>query len=232
MPIVDILVAHALLGDLPVDPDSDLSVSELRRADQFKLASRREEFMAGRFLLRKLLEHHTGQDRASHEIITTEKGKPVCVGGPGISISHSEQHVFCALVGDGEIGIDVEVPPQPRDAGKIASRFFSEQEAAWVARDPDERFLMLWVIKEAWLKATGLGLSGGLDSLECAILPPKITARLTDNVPAYLSVFRQGATFVGLATTTAMHRSVKALRWSSRANRLVAGAKLQSVAST
>jgi len=30
--MVDILVAHALLGNSPVDPDSDLSVSELRRA--------------------------------------------------------------------------------------------------------------------------------------------------------------------------------------------------------
>lgn len=232
MPSDVIHVAHALIGDLPDDLHASLSGAELRRADEFKLASRREEFVAGRFLLRKLLEHCGGQEGAGHEIVTTDKGKPVCVGGPGISISHSGQHVFCTVVSDGDIGIDAEVPPPPRDAEKIARRFFTEREAAWVAEDPDARFLLLWVIKEAWLKATGLGLSGGLDRLECDILPPTIKARLADDVSVHLSAFKQGATFVGLATTTTQHRSVKALRWASGTNGLTPDPTLECVAST
>jgi hypothetical protein len=37
---------------------------------------------------------------------------------------------------------------------------------------------MLWVLKEAYLKAVGLGLAGGLASLECRIEPPALAARV------------------------------------------------------
>ncbi len=36
---------------------------------------------------------------------------------------------------------------------------------------------MLWVLKEAYLKALGSGLAGGLSSLECRIEPPAVVAR-------------------------------------------------------
>ena len=39
---------------------------------------------------------------------------------------------------------------------------------------------MLWVLKEAYLKALGSGLAGGLSSLECRIEPPAVVARTAD----------------------------------------------------
>jgi phosphopantetheine--protein transferase-like protein len=228
----DIFVAHAALDDFGDRAKDCLSVSELRRAEGFKMPRRRREFLGGRILIRSLLEKFTGLSRRSHQIVTLENGKPVCIDGPAISIAHSADTIVCAVTADGEIGIDVELPPRPREAGKIAERFFSQKEAAWVAKDPDERFLMLWVIKESWLKATGSGITGGLDSLLCTIVPPKIAARERGDHIANLSVFRRQNAFIGLATTVTAHESIIAYRWVPRVNNLGDDSTLMRVAAT
>ncbi len=193
---------------------------------------RRHEYLGARVLLRRLLERLTGRAGGSHQIVTVDSGKPVCVDGPAVSIAHAGDTIVCAATRDGAIGIDVELPPRPRDAEKIAERFFAEEEAAWIAEDPDERFLMLWAIKEAWLKATGSGITGGLDSLRCTIRPPDILARVRGDETAELSVYKRQSAFVGLATTVTPHESVIAYRWVSRANDLVEDSTLRRVAAT
>ena len=182
--------------------------------------------------MRGLLERVTGSCRGSHRIVTADNGKPVCVEGPAISIAHSGDTIVCAVVGNGAIGIDIETPPRPRDARRIAERFFAEEEAAWVAEDPDERFLMLWVIKEAWLKATGSGISGGLDSLQCTVMPPDIAARARGNQTANLSIYKRKRAFIGLATTVTPHHSVISYRWAQRANDFVDDPTWRRVAAT
>ena len=59
---------------------------------------------------------------------------------------------------------------------------------------------MLWVLKEAYLKATGAGLPGGLASLECSIDEPTILCRTAkgDSAPT-LALYRVGSGFLGLA---------------------------------
>ena len=227
-----ILVAHAKLDDFGESARDGLPESEVRHAGQFRMPRRQQEFIGGRVLLRTLLEQFTGRAPGSHQIVTTDNGKPLCVDGPAISIAHSDDTVVCAVAGDGEIGIDVELPTRPRDAVKIAGRFFTEEEAAWIIEDPDERFLTLWVIKEAWLKATGAGISGGLDSLQCTVIPPDIAARVPGDQAACLSIYRLERAFVGLATTSTPHESVIAYRWAPQANGLVDDSTLQLVAAT
>ena len=59
---------------------------------------------------------------------------------------------------------------------------------------------MLWVLKEAYLKALGSGLAGGLSSLECQIEPPAVVARTADGaaVPRLALLAGQGC-YVGIA---------------------------------
>jgi 4'-phosphopantetheinyl transferase len=62
------------------------------------------------------------------------------------------------------VGIDIERAGRARLA--VAERYFSAAEAAQLRELPPEaqprRFVQLWTLKEAYLKATGTGLAGGL----------------------------------------------------------------------
>ncbi|MGW0433849.1 4'-phosphopantetheinyl transferase family protein [Micromonospora sp. NPDC003197] len=99
-------------------------------------------------------------------------GRPVLTGagaGLEVSISHSHGVAVVAVTTAGPVGVDVE---QVRDlpSVELAARWFAPQEAAWVARHPDD-FLLLWTQKEATGKAYGRGLrDGGLRRL--MPLPP------------------------------------------------------------
>ena len=83
--------------------------------------------------------------------------------------SHSGTGLLIA-VGEGvRLGVDLErMRPRPR-AQLLAERFFTPQEAHWLAArgsvHRDRAFLRLWCAKEAVLKAHGHGLSFGLDRL-------------------------------------------------------------------
>jgi len=159
---------------------------------------RRAEYLAGRALLRHALAAYTGRAASSFRLPVSPSGKPGCDGGPGVSVSHSGDVLVCAIA-EAAVGVDVETAP-PRDIDGIAERYFTAAEAAWIAAEPAARFCQLWVLKEAYLKATGHGLAGGLDTLECLIEPPRITARLAAaTAPPALALLRGPGFFAGIA---------------------------------
>lgn len=106
------------------------------------------------------------------EIIKTKKGKPYfkCITDLFFSISHSKGLTVVAL-GESEVGIDVE---KVRKADlRITKRFLKEEADYITETDFDHRFFEVWTKKEAYLKYTGYGLSGGLDSVNVLKLPIK-----------------------------------------------------------
>jgi 4'-phosphopantetheinyl transferase len=68
------------------------------------------------------------------------------------------------------VGVDVERIRTLSDAEGVAGRFFSERESnglkALSANQRPAAFFNLWTRKEAWLKATGDGIGGGLNQVE------------------------------------------------------------------
>ena len=102
-----ISVAFSKVQDLPEAAKSGLPAAERERADSFKAAQRRDQYLCARALLRALLQRYTGNPANSHELGSDDKGKPVCAGGPAISIAHSGGIVMCAAAPHGEIGIDI-----------------------------------------------------------------------------------------------------------------------------
>jgi len=175
---------------------------------------RRAEHLAGRALLRVALEDWTGTPALAHALRVTASGKPECVGGPELSVAHSHGAVVSALASEGRIGVDVESPVDGRRIAEISERYFAAEERRWVGSEPD-RFYMLWVLKEAYLKALGVGLAGGLDTLCCAIEPPRIEARVrgSGDVPS-LALCRFANVLVGLAALGCEFTEVSALRWA------------------
>ena len=99
------------------------------------------------------------------------------------------------------MGVDVETG-HARATQDIAERFFTPAEVRWLAEDSAPRFRLLWVLKEAYLKAVGVGITGGLDSLDCRIEPPLIVARTVKGAAPQLALAQPagGASAVPMAS--------------------------------
>ncbi|WP_150240898.1 4'-phosphopantetheinyl transferase family protein [Nocardiopsis quinghaiensis] len=96
-------------------------------------------------------------------------GKPHPTGpaeGWEVSVSHSGEWVALALASGVPVGVDVERVSGARDLEGLAGYTLGDPERqAWERLSPADRigaFFRYWARKEALLKATGLGLSGGL----------------------------------------------------------------------
>ncbi len=81
------------------------------------------------------------------------------------NLAHSAGVVACAVGRGRELGIDLENLHRRRPDPAIVDRYLSPAEAADVRKRGDdwvERFLIYWTLKEAYLKARGLGISVAL----------------------------------------------------------------------
>jgi 4'-phosphopantetheinyl transferase len=84
--------------------------------------------------------------------------------------------VACALAeADVDVGVDVERVDRRVDEADIAGRFFAARESSALARLDGaarrERFFDLWTLKEALVKALGVGLAQRLDAIAFSIGP-------------------------------------------------------------
>ena len=87
-------------------------------------------------------------------------GRPECDPPLDVSLSHAGGWIAVATSQRGRVGVDVETLREPSPS--LARRCLSAPELAWLAQEPEVsglRFLRLWTAKEAYLKATGVGLS-------------------------------------------------------------------------
>src|SRR5690349_10355191 len=191
--------------------DALLTEEDRERATATSRQQRRDQHLAGRALLRFALEHWTAAPAASHRFRVRESGKPECIGGPAISISHDGTSVACAIAQSGEIGVDVQHVEPRRRTADIARHYFSQAENAWLDTAPPDAFYMLWVLKEAYLKALGSGLAGGLRSLDCRIEPPAI--RIETAAPVALALYAVGSAYLGVAAFGHQHAEIRVERW-------------------
>ncbi|MBQ2636495.1 MAG: 4'-phosphopantetheinyl transferase superfamily protein [Methanobrevibacter sp.] len=85
------------------------------------------------------------------------------------NLSHSGKIVVCAI-SDMEVGVDVEYNDPTIDLN-IAKHYFynSEYENIMNSKNPSNEFFKYWVLKESYMKYTGLGFHLQLDSFEILI---------------------------------------------------------------
>ena len=117
--------------------------------------------VAGKLLLAQMYEELTGE--AMPPIEKAPRGKPYFPGSDlHFSITHTKTTVFCAIA-DTEVGIDAEDlhrKVSPSLAQKILSPHEMQQYEAVPEEDRNEALLRFWVLKEAEVKCSGLGLRG------------------------------------------------------------------------
>jgi 4'-phosphopantetheinyl transferase len=150
-----------------------LSQDETARLQRFRSGAAGEQFLVARALLRTALSTYEDIAPAEWHFTTNSYVKPY-ISGPDclrnlyFNLSHTEGLVACAISRDHEIGIDVECTR--REAGRLLSdpRLFTPRERAVLAQLPEpdkgQHFFSLWTLKEAYVKARGMGLALPLDA--------------------------------------------------------------------
>lgn len=143
-----------------------LSADERERAGRFIGADKRQQFIAGRGLLRKLLGTYLGLPPAQVQLSTQGHGKPALADAPALSfnLSHTDGLLLIALARGMDIGVDVERVRPVESAPSLASRYFSARECAAMEAGP-QGFLRLWTCRESVVKAFGSGISAGWEDL-------------------------------------------------------------------
>jgi len=147
------------------------------RAAQFRFERDRNSFVLARGVLRTLLGRYLHISPAGIRFEYRPKGKPALALPAGIdfNVSHSGGLAVFAFTAGCEIGVDVEsIRPLP-DLQSIADRFFCAGEAAELmslaADQREPAFYLCWTRKEAYIKASGDGLSAPLDGFRVTLRP-------------------------------------------------------------
>jgi 4'-phosphopantetheinyl transferase len=151
-----------------------LSRREIERAGRFANDALRCRYEIGRGLLRELLGRSIGVAADQVRLCETDRGRPA-IEGRGEELDFNATHsgdLWAVALGRGvRVGIDIEGVGRTRETLALAERFFTGTEAAYLRGIDGERergraFLELWTAKEAVLKGSGEGISGGLASFD------------------------------------------------------------------
>lgn len=157
-----------------------LSVDEQGRAERFHFQKDREHFIVARGLLRAILSHYLGREPGDLSFCYNQNGKPALGEAHGgdtlrFNLSHSHGIALYAVTQNRDIGVDLEYIRADFPCEQIAERFFSPQENSALRMIPahmkHQAFFNCWTRKEAYIKATGKGLSIPLDQFDVTLAP-------------------------------------------------------------
>jgi 4'-phosphopantetheinyl transferase len=168
---------------------SELSTEELSRFRSFRFSCDSLKFLASRVLLRNSLSAYCDTDPSAWEICSARHGKPHLRPTPGmcrLKFNQSRTNDLSALVVSAscEVGIDVEDIRLIKDPMPVAAEAFTGVEVEELLHlDTGPRrlaFLENWTLKEAYLKARGVGLSGSLREVSWGRHESKRVLRFND----------------------------------------------------
>jgi len=192
-----ILVATVETDTLPAavwdNINTYVSPAESEKALRFVGDMDRRTYLAAHILKRSML---SWADPHVHPLAWRfnqgPHGKPSIEGRTDLhfNISHCRGLAACALRFGRPVGIDVEWLGRPAPI-EVAQRFFSDDETNYLLRLPDaerhEAFFQIWTLKEAYIKAVGLGLSQPLRDF--TVSPDRLVMRFVKsdrgNAPAW-----------------------------------------------
>lgn len=176
-------VAWAKLSEAKADKErifAMLAEPELERAAKFHFEDDRLRFALGRFLTRSVLGRELARMPETIQFTYTDRQRPVFADADGISfsITHARDLVAVAFVKDARIGIDIEYMERKVDLLGVAEKILSDDDfQVFQALPEDEKvsaFFRVWTRKEAYLKATGEGLTDALKKISVSLQAEEI----------------------------------------------------------
>ncbi len=160
----------AWVGDHARDVDrfsrDYLSAEENAHLAGYRIREAAERYVVTRALVRVVLSDRLGIDARALRVSRTDAGKPVLAEGIHFNVSHSGDLIVLALCEERAVGVDIE---RRRDVARVqalSDRWLSDEErrAFHVLRSggygDSDAFLRVWSLKEARIKALGVGISG------------------------------------------------------------------------
>lgn len=158
-----------------------LNDAERNRHRCFRFEHLRLNYLLTRALLRTSLSKHVPTVAPEQWRFGERKfGKPYIKHPEGcelqFNLSHAGNWIVLAVRLHKALGIDIEPVPSDHDVVETVSRYFTRPEIDWLLQHDRagraDAFIRLWVMKEAYVKATGTGLSASLDSFAIDFTAP------------------------------------------------------------
>jgi 4'-phosphopantetheinyl transferase len=162
-----------------------LTAEEAAACARFLRPEDAELCRAARGLVRRALSAHLRVPPETIALGRDPGGKPRLAGldPPALrfNLSHARGLVVLAVVADASVepGIDVEPLDRPVGPGLLGAALAPSEAAALAAMPEPARpaaFLRLWTMKEAVLKAAGIGLAAAPAEVVCRLDPPALSA--------------------------------------------------------
>lgn len=157
-----------------------MTPEECARCDRYVFEHSRHEYTLTRALVRRALSLYADVEPAAWRFRTGSHGKPAIAEPRGhehirFNLSNTRGLIALLVVRDHEVGVDVEDTERKSQTVEVAERYFSELEVAalWALPESERRarFFEYWTLKEAYIKARGLGLSIPLEQFSFVLDP-------------------------------------------------------------
>jgi 4'-phosphopantetheinyl transferase len=175
-----------------------LSADEQAHLGGYRSRDASVRYVVTRALVRSVLSERLGQPAARITLTRTSAGKPVLDDRLHFNITHSGDLVLMAVSDARPVGVDVERRRAVSRVSALEARWLTTAERSDYHRlrglglDESDAFLRIWSLKEARLKALGVGIAG---AAEAAV--ESVEALPLDDMLASLAPNGEDAQYVG-----------------------------------
>jgi len=152
-----------------------LSAEESSRLPQYRSRAAAERYVVTRSLVRIVLSARLGIAPREIPVSRTDMGKPVVAEGVHFNVSHSGDLILLALSAERAVGVDVERKREVAKVRSLTERWLTDAERRSFDRlctlgaTDSDAFLRIWSLKEARLKALGVGIAGALSAQQHSV---------------------------------------------------------------
>lgn len=167
-----------------------LSDDERARHDRLLFPAARLRFLGARLLSRQVLSLYSEVPPDSWRFRTGKYGRPEVDGvswGLDFNITHTNGLIAAIVVRGRTAGVDAEVTPARPEAMQFAPKVFTPLENEVLRRNREDQrghaFADSWVAKEAYTKATGMGMCRGFDAFSVHRLRDGGLTVVDDEIP-------------------------------------------------
>lgn len=168
-----------------------LDESERARRARFKAQGAALQHLVGRALVRCSLSLYADVAPEAWRFEPNRYGCPAIAAPAGtdlvFNLSHTDGLVACAVARGLAVGVDVERVERRVEVEKLARYSFAESEAETLLAAPEEArrelFFAYWTLKEAYIKARGMGLALPLDGFAFDVAGEQPTIAFSETCP-------------------------------------------------